>query len=60
MGVCAERDTKGTGEAEVSELEVAFFVDQEVLGLEIAVENTVRVAIAGAVKELRGEFLDLW
>jgi len=59
VGVGAQRDAEGAGQAEVGELEVAFFVDEEVLGLEVAVQDAVGVAVADAVQELRGEFLDL-
>lgn len=59
MGVGAEGDAEGTREAEVGEFEVAFFVDEEVLGFEVAVEDAVGVAVADAFDELVGEFLDL-
>lgn len=59
MGVGAERHTEGAGETEIGELEVAFLVDEEVLGFEVAVEDAVGVAVACAFEELVGEFLDL-
>jgi len=60
VGVGAERDAEGAREAEVGEFEVAFFVDEEVLGFEVAVEDAVGVAVAGSLEELVGEFLDLY
>ena len=59
VGVSAERDAEGAGETEVGELEVAFLVDEEVLGFEIAVEDAVGVAVAGTLEELGAEFADL-
>lgn len=59
MGVGAEGDAEGAGEAEVADFEVAVFVDEEVLGFEIAVKDAVGVAVADARDELVGEFLDL-
>ena len=59
MGVCAERDTKCAGETKVGELEVAFLVDEEVLGFEVAVQDAVGVAVARAFEQLVGELLDL-
>jgi hypothetical protein len=58
VGVCAERDTKSAGEPEVGELEVVVLVDEEVLGLEVAVEDAVSVAVAHALTQLHHELLD--
>lgn len=55
MGVGAQRHAKGTGKTEISELEVTLLVDQEVLGLEIAVEDTVGVAVLDTVAKLEHE-----
>lgn len=59
MGVCAEWDAEGASETEVSDLKIAFRIDKEVLGFEVAVENTVGVAVTNARHELCGELLDL-
>lgn len=59
MGVGAERDTECASETEIGELEVAFLVDEQVLGLEVTVEDAVGVAVAGALEELERESLDL-
>ena len=59
VGVGAEGDAEGAGEAEVGEFEVAFFVDEEVLGFQVAVQDAVGVAVASAEEELVGEFFDL-
>lgn len=58
MGVCAQRDTKGAGETEIGELEVALLVDEEVLGLEVAVQDAVGVAVLDAVAKLEHELAD--
>lgn len=59
VGICAERDAKGAGKTEVSDFEVAVFVNEEVLGLEVAVEDAVGVAVAYALEKLKGKLLDL-
>lgn len=59
MGVGAEGDAEGAGEAEVGQFQVADFVDEQVLGFEVAVQDPVGVAVARAEEELGGEFLDL-
>lgn len=59
MGVGAEGHAKGASEAEVADFEVAVFVDEEILGFQVAVEDTVGVAVAHARDELVGELLDL-
>ena len=59
MGVSPERHAEGSCQTEVGEFEVAVFIDEEVLGFQVAVENAVGVAVADAGEELGGEFLDL-
>ena len=58
VGVCAEGHTKGSREPEIRELEVAVAVDQEILGLQVAVQHAVAVAVADALAQLAHEFLD--
>lgn len=58
MSVCAKRDAEGTGETEISQLQVALAVDEQVLGLQIAVEDTMAVAVADALTQLAHELLD--
>ena len=59
VGVGANGDAKGACEAEISEFEVAIAVDEEVLGLQIAVEHAVGVAKCDAAQHLVQERLDL-
>ena len=58
VGVCAQRNTKGAGKTEIGELEVALLVDEEVLGLEIAVQDAVGVAVLDAIAKLEHELAD--
>lgn len=58
VGVCAERHAKGAGEPKIGELEVAVFVDEQVLRLEVAVQDAVGVAVAHALAQLHHELLD--
>lgn len=57
MGVRPQRDAKGAGETKIGKLEVALLVNEEVLGLEVAVEHSVRVAVVQALDELVAELL---
>ena len=59
VGVSAKWDTKGASKTEISQLQVALFVDEQVLRLEVTVEDTVSMAVAGTLEELEGELLDL-
>lgn len=58
MGVSPERDTERAGQAKIRQLEVTVSIDEEVLGFEIAVEDTVAMAIPNAVAKLTHELLD--
>lgn len=58
VGVGAQGDAKGAGETEISELQVAVAVDEQVLRLEVAVEHTVAVAVADALAQLAHELSD--
>lgn len=58
VGVCAQRNTKGAGKTEIGELEVALLVNEEVLGLEIAVQDAVGVAVLDAIAKLEHELAD--
>ena len=58
VGEGVDRDAEGSGETEIGELELAFVVDEEILRLEIAVEDSVRVAEVDALEELVHEGFD--
>ena len=53
----AQRNTKGTRQTKVGELQVALLVNEQVLRLEVAVQNAVGMAEADATDELGCEFL---
>jgi hypothetical protein len=57
VGVRPQGDAKGTSETKVGKLEVALLVDEEVLGLKVAVEHAVSMAVVEALDELVAEFL---
>lgn len=50
--VCADRHPEGSCQAKVSELDLPFGVDEEVLGLQVSVKNPVRVAEGQALQQL--------
>lgn len=45
-------DAKGTGEAKIGQLQLALVVDQQILGFEVAVENSVLVAKGDPLQQL--------
>ena len=45
-------DSEGSGQAEVGQLQDAFTVDQQVLGLKITVEDFVLVTLSSSVQQL--------
>jgi hypothetical protein len=55
--VRAKWNTECARETEVGELEVVPFVNEQVLRLEVAVQNPVRVAVEQARRQLVREFL---
>lgn len=59
MGVGLDREAEGACEAKVSKLDVTVLVDEEVLRLQIAVHDSVRVAVGCCLQDLIREALDL-
>ena len=57
MGVCPHGNTERPCKTKVGELQIVVLVNQEVLRLEIAVKNTVRMTVKQAGVELMGKFL---
>lgn len=55
--VCPQRDTEGACKPKVGKLEVALFVNKEVLGLQVAVKDAVAMAVVQPLDQLEGEFL---
>jgi hypothetical protein len=58
VGECVDGYSEGSGETKIGEFELAFVVDEEILRLEIAVEDSVRVAEVDALEELVHEGFD--
>lgn len=52
VGVRPDRDAKGTCQAKVSKLDVPLGVNQQVLRLEVAVQDSVRVAKLDSLEQL--------
>lgn len=52
MCVGANWNPKSSGQAKVGQLDLALGVDEEVLGLQVPVENPVRVAEGQALQQL--------
>lgn len=52
--VSPQGDSESPSESEVGELEVTLLVDEEVLGLKIAVKNAVGVEVVNSLDELIG------
>ncbi len=54
MGVNSDRNSEGTSQAEVGDLDCAAFVDQQVLRLQIAMENATLVTEQDPLNDLVG------
>lgn len=52
MGVSSERDAESSSETKIGNLELSVLVNQQILGLHIAVKNSVRVQIVNAAHHL--------
>jgi hypothetical protein len=52
VSVGPQGDTESPGESEIGELEVSLLVNEEVLGLEVAMEDAVRVEVVDSFDEL--------
>jgi len=52
MGVGSDWEGESTGKTEISQLEDSVLVDEEVLGLEVTVDDTMGMAEGKAVEEL--------
>lgn len=57
MCVCPHGNTERASEPEVSELQIVGFIDQKVLRFQVAMQDTMRVAVEQARRELMREFL---
>jgi hypothetical protein len=57
MGICSHRNAKRSREAKICEFEVIFLVDKQILRLEVAVQDSMRVTVQKAGIELMSEFL---
>jgi hypothetical protein len=50
--------TKGASQTKISQLQIALLVDQQVLGLEITVKNSMSMTVPDALAQLHHELLD--
>jgi hypothetical protein len=58
MCVRSQGDTECSRQAKVSQLQVALSIDEQILGLEIPVQHTMRMAVESAFYKLAHELLD--
>lgn len=58
MGVSAQRNTKGTSQTKISQLQITITINKQVLGLQVTVQNTVAVAVADTLNQLSHKLLD--
>ena len=59
MRISPHRNPKRPSQPKIRQFQVIVLVNQQVLGFEVAVEDSVRVAVEQAGGELVGEFLFL-
>jgi hypothetical protein len=57
MGISSHRNTKGPGKSEISQFQVVALVDEEVLRLEVAMKNPMRMTIEKTGGQLMCKFL---
>jgi hypothetical protein len=57
VGVCAQGNTESAGQTEISKLEIAVLVNQQVLGLQVAMQDAVGMAVAHALAQVHHELL---
>lgn len=57
VGISPHGNTKRPRQAEICELEVIALVNQQVLGFEVAMKDSVRMAVEEPRTELMSEFL---
>lgn len=57
MSVCSQRHTKSASKTEIRKLQITILVDQQVLGLEITVQDSVRVTVLDTLAQLQHELL---
>ena len=57
MGICSHRNAKGSREAKICEFEISLSIDEQVLRLQVAMEDTMRVTVVKTFNELIREFL---
>lgn len=64
VSICANRSAEGTSKTEIGKFQDTITIDEEVLGLQITVEDTVGVAVGYTLEELEevgleGEFKEM-
>lgn len=57
VGVGSQGNAKSSSEPEIRQLEVALLVDEQILGLEVSMKDSVAVAVVDSAAQLEGEFL---
>jgi hypothetical protein len=57
VSIGTQGDTKGSGQTEISQLQVTITVDKQVLGFEVTVQDTVAMAVTNTLNQLSHELL---
>ena len=57
MGISSHGYTKRASQPEISEFEVVILVNQQILGLQVSVEDPMRMTVKQSRVQLMGEFL---
>lgn len=55
MGISPQRNSERSGQSEICQLQVSLFVDEQVLGFQISMEDSVGVAVVQSFDELKSE-----
>ena len=57
MSIWSHRDTNSSRQSEVRQFQISIFVNQQILWLQVAMENTMHVQEQRSIKELIHKFL---
>lgn len=58
MRVCPQRHSKRPRKPKISQLQVSFSIDEQILRLQISMDNPMAMTVSGALDQLRHEFFD--
>ncbi|KAH3660693.1 hypothetical protein OGATHE_005025 [Ogataea polymorpha] len=58
VSVCTQWHPESSGKAKVGNLQITFFVDEQILGFQVPMQDSMRVAVVEPTNELKHKLLD--